>query len=230
MPPTGGFGGNNGVQDGYDLAWKLAYVLDGRADESLLETYDAERQPVGAFTTEQAYTRYVLRLDPTLGKDDLQPIVPEAPVELGYRHRSGAVLGADDDETWEDPATPSGRPGFRAPHVPVTFDGGERSTLDLLGRGFVLLAGTDGESWCAAARAAGDSFGVPLDAYRVGAELTDAAGVLETAYGTGTAGAVLVRPDGIVAWRASATHPDPEGELSRALGAALGRGAPVAAG
>ena len=30
MPPTGGFGGNNGVQDGYDLAWKLAYVLDGR--------------------------------------------------------------------------------------------------------------------------------------------------------------------------------------------------------
>jgi hypothetical protein len=229
MPPTGGFGGNNGVQDGYDLAWKLAYVLDGRADESLLETYDAERQPVGAFTTEQAYTRYVLRLDPTLGKDDLQPIVPEAPVELGYRHRSGAVL-RDDDETWEDPATPSGRPGFRAPHVPVTFDGGERSTLDLLGRGFVLLAGTDGESWCAAARAAGDSFGVPLDAYRVGAELTDAAGVLETAYGTGTAGAVLVRPDGIVAWRASATHPDPEGELSRALGAALGRGAPVAAG
>ena len=92
MPPTGGFGGNNGVQDAYDLAWKLAYVLDGRADESLLDTYDAERQPVGAFTTEQAYTRYVLRLDPSLGKDDLMPIVPEAPVELGYRHRSPAVL------------------------------------------------------------------------------------------------------------------------------------------
>jgi 2-polyprenyl-6-methoxyphenol hydroxylase-like FAD-dependent oxidoreductase len=230
MPPTGGFGGNNGVQDGYDLAWKLAYVLDGRADESLLDTYDSERQPVGAFTTEQAYTRYVLRLDPSLGKDDLQPIVPEAPVELGYRHRSGGILGADDDETWEDPATPSGRPGFRAPHVQVTVDGGERSTLDLFGRSFVLLAGPDGESWCAAARGAGDSFGVPVDAYRVGAELTDANGELETSYGTGPAGAVLVRPDGIVAWRASASHPDPEGELSRALGAALGRGAPVAAG
>jgi hypothetical protein len=229
MPPTGGFGGNNGVQDGYDLAWKLAYVLDGRADESLLETYDAERQPVGAFTTEQAYTRYVLRLDPTLGKDDLQPIVPEAPVELGYRHRSGAVL-RDDDETWEDPATPSGRPGFRAPHVPVTFDGGERSTLDLFGRGFVLLAGTDGEAWCAAARAAGDSFGVPIDAYRVGAELADASGALEASYGTGAAGAVLVRPDGFVAWRVTASHPDPEDELARALGAALGRNAAVAAG
>jgi 2-polyprenyl-6-methoxyphenol hydroxylase-like FAD-dependent oxidoreductase len=228
MPPTGGFGGNNGVQDGYDLAWKLAYVLDGRADESLLDTYDAERQPVGAFTTEQAYTRYVLRLDPSLGKDDLQPIVPEAPVELGYRHRSDAVLGAD-DETWEDPATPSGRPGFRAPHVPVTVDGAERSTLDLFGREFVLVAGPDGESWCAAARAAGESFGVPVQAYRLGSELTDAAGLLEATYGTGAEGAVLVRPDGFVAWRASAPHPDPEDELSGALGAALGRGAPVTA-
>jgi 2-polyprenyl-6-methoxyphenol hydroxylase-like FAD-dependent oxidoreductase len=228
MPPTGGFGGNNGVQDGYDLAWKLAYVLDGRADESLLDTYDAERQPVGAFTTEQAYTRYVLRLDPSLGKDDLQPIVPEAPVELGYRHRSDAVLGTD-DETWEDPATPSGRPGFRAPHVPVTVGGVERSSLDLFGREFVLLAGPDGESWCAAARTAGESFGVPVEPYRIGSEVTDAAGVLEATYGTGAEGAVLVRPDGFVAWRASAPHPDPEDELSGALGAALGRGAPVTA-
>ncbi len=119
MPPTGGFGGNCGVQDGYDLAWKLAYVLDGRADEALLDTYDAERQPVGAFTTEQAYTRYVLRLDPALGKEDLMPIVGEAPIELGYRHLSAAVVaGADDDGAlWEDPGEPSGRPGFRAPRT-----------------------------------------------------------------------------------------------------------------
>jgi 2-polyprenyl-6-methoxyphenol hydroxylase-like FAD-dependent oxidoreductase len=230
MPPTGGFGGNNGVQDGYDLAWKLAYVLDGRAEESLLDTYDAERQPVGAFTTEQAYTRYVLRLDPSLGKDALQPIVPEAPVELGYRHRSAAILGADDDDAWEDPATPSGRPGFRAPHVPVTVGGAERSTLDLFGRDFVLLAGPDGEGWCVAARAAGDSLGVPVRAHVIGTDVTDADGRLDACFGTGPAGAVLVRPDGFVAWRASASHPDPEDELNRALGAALGRGAAVTAG
>jgi 2-polyprenyl-6-methoxyphenol hydroxylase-like FAD-dependent oxidoreductase len=230
MPPTGGFGGNNGVQDGYDLAWKLAYVLDGRADESLLDTYDAERQPVGAFTTEQAYTRYVLRLDPSLGKDDLMPIVPEAPVELGYRHRSGAVLGAGDDDTWEDPATPSARPGFRAPHVPVAVDGSEQSTLDLFGRDFVLLAGADGERWCAAAGPAGESLGVQVRAYRLGTDVADAAGGLETAYGTGPEGAVLVRPDGFVAWRTSGSVPDPEADLSRALGAALGRGAAVTAG
>jgi hypothetical protein len=231
MPPTGGFGGNNGVQDGYDLAWKLAYVLDGRADASLLDTYDAERQPVGAFTTEQAYTRYVLRLDPSLGKDSLQPIVPEAPVELGYRHRSAAVLvDADDDVAWEDPATPSGRPGFRAPHVPVTVNGAERSMLDLFGRDFVLLAGTEGGAWCDAARAAGDALGIDVRTYRFGTDLTGGDGALETSYGTGATGAALVRPDGFVAWRATASHADPEGELSRVLGAALGRGATVIAG
>ena len=99
MPPTGGFGGNCGIQDGYDLAWKLAYVLDGRAGEELLATYDAERSPVGAFTTEQAYTRYVLRLDPSLGTENLQPIVDEATVELGYRYRSTAIAAPGDDDT-----------------------------------------------------------------------------------------------------------------------------------
>jgi 2-polyprenyl-6-methoxyphenol hydroxylase-like FAD-dependent oxidoreductase len=229
MPPTGGFGGNCGVQDGYDLAWKLAHVLDGRADDALLATYDAERQPVGAFTTEQAYTRYVLRLDPSLGKDNLMPIVGEAPIELGYRHRSPAVLGADDDAVWEDPGEPSGRPGFRAPHVPITADGAEQSTLDLFGRHFVVLAGPEGETWCAAAVAAGASSGVRVHAYRFGADVTDASGGLETAYGIGPAGAVLVRPDGFIAWRATASHGEPEGELAGALGAALGRGAAVTA-
>ncbi len=223
MPPTGGFGGNCGVQDGYDLAWKLAYVLDGRADEALLDTYDAERQPVGAFTTEQAYTRYVLRLDPSLGKEDLMPVVGEAPIELGYRHRSPAVAADGDDALWDDPGEPTGRPGFRAPHVPVTVDGVERSTLDLFGRDFILLAGSDGESWLDASRAAGRTLGVPLGAHRVGADVTGADGALETAYGIGSAGAALVRPDGFVAWRAPAAHADPEGELSGALGAALAR-------
>jgi 2-polyprenyl-6-methoxyphenol hydroxylase-like FAD-dependent oxidoreductase len=230
MPPTGGFGGNCGVQDGYDLAWKLAYVLDGRADETLLETYDTERQPVGALTTEQAYTRYVLRLDPSLGKEDLMPIVGEAPIELGYRHLSAAVVaGADDDGAlWEDPGEPSGRPGFRAPHVPITVGGVERSALDLFGRGFVLLAGSGGESWPAAAGAAGASLGVSVDVYGIGTDVGDPSGMLEGVYGPGPAGAVLVRPDGFVVWRAMAASADPERDLSFALGAALGRGAVIA--
>jgi 2-polyprenyl-6-methoxyphenol hydroxylase-like FAD-dependent oxidoreductase len=223
MPPTGGFGGNCGVQDAYDLAWKLALVLRGSADEALLDTYDAERRPVGAFTTEQAYTRYVLRLDPSLGKENLMPIVDEAAVEIGYGYRSPAVTGATDGDLWEDPRQPTGRPGFRAPHAGIELEGVERSTLDLYGRDFVVLAGSDGDAWCDAARSVVAPPGITVDTYRFGADVADPYGGLESLYGTGPEGAVFVRPDGFVTWRASAPSSDPENVLSAALASALGR-------
>jgi 2-polyprenyl-6-methoxyphenol hydroxylase-like FAD-dependent oxidoreductase len=224
MPPTGGFGGNCGVQDGYDLAWKLAYVLDGRAGEALLDTYDAERQPVGALTTEQAYTRYVLRVDPSLGKEDLMPVVHEVPIELGYRYRSAAVVATDGDETmWEDACEPSGRPGFRAPHAWIDRDGAECSTLDLFGGDFVLVAGANGEQRRRAAERAASSLGIAVAAYRVGAEIAGPTDSLETLYGIGPEGAALVRPDGFVAWRASSADAGGEQALADALGSILGR-------
>ena len=64
MPPTGGFGGNTGIGDAHNLAWKLAGVVGGTAGAGLLDTYDAERRPVCDLVVEQAYTRYVLRVDP----------------------------------------------------------------------------------------------------------------------------------------------------------------------
>ena len=54
FPPTGGLGLNTGVQDAHNLAWKLAAVLDGRAPESLLDTYEAERRPVARYNAEQS--------------------------------------------------------------------------------------------------------------------------------------------------------------------------------
>src|SRR5215211_17851 len=52
MPPYGGYGGNVGIQDAHNLAWKLAMVLDGTAGPELLATYDPERRPVAEFTAE----------------------------------------------------------------------------------------------------------------------------------------------------------------------------------
>jgi hypothetical protein len=52
-PPTGGQGMNTGIQDAYNLAWKLAAVLRGDADACLLNSYDAERRPVGADVVER---------------------------------------------------------------------------------------------------------------------------------------------------------------------------------
>src|SRR5690349_5820939 len=74
MPPNGGFGGNTGVQDAWNLAWKLALVLQGVADPPLLDTYDTERRAIGALMVEQAYTRYVSRVAPYLGTEGMQPI------------------------------------------------------------------------------------------------------------------------------------------------------------
>ena len=71
MPPTGGFGGNTGIHDAHNLAWKLALVLRGAAGPALLETYNAERHPAGAQAVEQAYNRYVTRSDPDLGTEGM---------------------------------------------------------------------------------------------------------------------------------------------------------------
>ncbi|MEM7269554.1 MAG: FAD-dependent monooxygenase [Pseudomonadota bacterium] len=46
-PPSNGLGSNTSIQDAYNLCWKLKLVLEGKADDSLLDTYNAERQPVG---------------------------------------------------------------------------------------------------------------------------------------------------------------------------------------
>ncbi len=53
-PPSNGLGSNTSIQDAYNLAWKLAYVLNGMADPALLETYSAERAPVGEAVVKRA--------------------------------------------------------------------------------------------------------------------------------------------------------------------------------
>jgi hypothetical protein len=92
-----------------------------------------------------------------------------------------------------------------------------------------VLAGSAGESWRDAAQAAGSALGVPVDTYRVGDDVIDPSGRVEAAYGIGRDGAVLVRPDGFVAWRATAPHPAQRTELVGALAAALARPTPSVA-
>jgi putative polyketide hydroxylase len=228
VPPTGGLGGSTGILDAHNLAWKLAAVLGGRAEPALLDTYHAERHPVGLFTMEQALARFGARMAPGDGGPGPAPLVDYQVIAFGYQYRSSAVVGAPDDGA--PPLPPeqlTGQPGTRAPHLVVTVadDGRQSSTIDLYGRGFVLLAGADGAAWVKAADAVSESLGVPLDAYRFGVELrapqtaADGAG----AYGIAPAGALLVRPDGFVAWRSTGAAADPTVELERALQAILSR-------
>jgi len=225
VPPNGGYGGNTGVQDAHNLAWKLAFTLAGVAGPGLLDSYDAERRPVGELTVEQAFTRYVTRVAPYLGTENTQPIVDDFSMEIGYRYDSPAiVLEPGSPPLHEHPRESAGRPGSRAPHVFLDRDGTRLSTLDLFGRNFVLLAGPEGGAWKDAALAAAKGIGVALDFHVVGSGgLADAGGSFPGSFGISPSGAVLVRPDGFVGWRAMTAADAPEDALRQALEALLCR-------
>jgi 2-polyprenyl-6-methoxyphenol hydroxylase-like FAD-dependent oxidoreductase len=224
MPPNGGFGGNTGIHDAHNLAWKLALVLKGTASPRLLDTYEPERKPASKLTVEQAYTRYVTRTAPYLGANDFEPQAPDFNIELGYLYRSPAIIaenGEDErhDRGHDDPRRTFGRPGSRAPHVWLVRGGREVSTIDLFGSAFVLLTGVEGVAWCHAARAAARRFqGLELDVHCVGAaSLRDPQLRFGEAYGLPGSGAALVRPDGFVAWRARSLDGNAEGTLASAF-------------
>jgi len=226
VPPNGGYGGNTGVQDAHNLAWKLALTLGGVAGPGLLDSYDAERRPVGELTVEQAFTRYVTRVAPYLGTEDTQPIVDDFSMEIGYRYDSPAiVLEPGGPPLHEHPRESAGRPGARAPHVFLDRGGTRLSTLDLFGRNFVLLAGPAGGAWQDAAPAAVKGLGAALDIHVVGGpDLADPEGSFPGAYGISPSGAVLVRPDGFVGWRAADAAGAAEDTLRQALRTLLCRG------
>jgi putative polyketide hydroxylase len=210
MPPTGGFGLNTGVQDVHNLAWKLAGVLHGWAAPALLDTYDAERRPVGRVITEQSLANSV-----SMGRLGRQPdgstlarpeYLNEQGMIFGASYESAAVVpDGTAPPAIANPVTdyaPSGRPGGRAPHAWLDVKGARVSTIDLIGSHFVLMAGRRGAAWCDAARAVAATTRMPMVAHTIGGDsVHDPDGAWTATYGVDDDGAVLVRPDGYVAWR-----------------------------
>lgn len=230
MPPTGGFGLNTGVQDVHNLTWKISAVLRGEADDALLDSYHAERQPLGKLITENALANAM-----SMGRNARQSkVLPRQQ----FLNEQGLIFGASYQSTAvvpdgtppvavDDPITdyvPSARPGSRAPHVRLLRDNKPISTIDLFGPHFVLLAGCNGDAWQNAAAGIGTS-GPPLVAYIVGenGEISDPDGNWHDVYGVDTDGAVLVRPDGYVAWRSRNGVSNPESALRAVIESLLDR-------
>jgi hypothetical protein len=215
MPPNGGFGGNTGIHDAHNLAWKLALCLNGRAGDALLNSYDAERRPASHFTVEQAFTRYVTRSAPWLQvSPPLAPLAPDFDIEIGYVYRSDAVVADDGGPIGHiDPRTSCGAPGTRLPHAWVERHGQRLSTLDL-SASFLVLAGPNGGAWCDAARAIADP---GIEAHQIGRDVIDTDGRLADAIGLSDTGALIVRPDGFVAWRTANADRPPRPTLQDAL-------------
>jgi aklavinone 12-hydroxylase len=223
-PPTGGLGGNTAVGDGFDLAWKLAAVLTGQAGPALLDSYDPERRNVAELVVAESLANYVDRMAPQLRSDAMPKPVGYLEVVFGIRQQSWAVLIDDEDPALvEDPLRPSGRPGFRAPHVPLLENGVEVSTVDYFGRDWVLLTGPEGGVWHEAAKHVADRLGIVVRTVGLGPTLTDPTDRLVEVYGIGHGGASLVRPDGVVAWRADFEVADAAGTLHTVLSRLLAR-------
>jgi hypothetical protein len=232
LSPTGALGMNTGIGDAVDLGWKLAARHDGWGGPNLLASYDAERRPVGERNVRMATRYYEGQAQFQEGLDAIDDDTPEGAalrgrigplaarhigrvfqtlgMQIGYRYEDSPICAPDGTPpTPDDPDTyrTSARPGSRAPHVALA-DG--RSSLDLFGRGFVLLRlGEDAPDPEPLARAAA-SRRMPLDVLTL--REPQALGVYDRPL-------VLVRPDGHVAWRGAAMPHDPLAAVDRVRGA-----------
>jgi putative polyketide hydroxylase len=208
--PTGGTGMNTAIQSAHNLMWKLAAVLSGTAGLELLETYEPERRPSGE--------RNLLR-----SRGQLQGVSGVA-ADLGVVYSSGAVVAGESDERPAviEPTSPA-CVGSRAPHVWLDVEGVRVSTLDLFGDRLVLLVGASGDAWRDAARVVARDLDVPLGAVVIdGPDVRDASDRWLDAYGIDADGAVLVRPDGHIAWRSLGAAADAAATLEQVVARVLG--------
>lgn len=235
--PTGGFGMNTGMGDAVDVAWKLAACLDGWGGEGLLDSYQIERRPVAQRIVREATDNMEYEFDPKMRAviEDATPdgeaarrrmreeivtkrtrVFVSDGIVLGYRYDPSPIVWGDGTLPPQDSIStyaPTARPGSRAPHAWVS-DG--KSTLDLFGKGFVLLA-FDGVAGDAGAfERAAASRRTPLRVVAI--DDPAIAKLYERRL-------VLVRPDGHVAWRGDAAPADPQTVIDVARGA--GKAPPV---
>jgi len=148
-------------------------------------------------------------------------------VEFGAAYASSAVIAdgsappqvADSYSDYVQSATP----GCRAPHVWLGREEERLSTLDLFGPAFTLLAAPQATAWCEAAVKASRDLGVRIDTYRVGAAGLSDTGAFARSYGIEADGAVLVRPDGHVAWRSRTAPSSGSGGFGDAVRRILAR-------
>lgn len=216
MSPTGGHGMSTGVADSVDLAWKIEAMLEGWGGEQLLDSYETERRPVAALVAAESARNFRVLVDvpdPSqvlddssagdacrdrvgqhmlrAGRDDWDCLG----LQLGYIYEDSPICIADGTPAPKVEVQhyrQTSRPGSRAPHAWLP-DGS--STLDLFGRGYVLLRFDPSVSvgdWQYWAR----EKGMPLTVVDIGQP--EVAALYERKL-------VMVRPDGFVAWRGQST-------------------------
>jgi 2-polyprenyl-6-methoxyphenol hydroxylase-like FAD-dependent oxidoreductase len=194
--PAGAQGLNTGIQDSYNLGWKLEQVLAG-ADSSLLDSYEAERQPIAAAMLKFSTKKYegIAKLDPASfrrGKDEKQ---------LLLTYRSGPLVDNSSAKT------KTLRAGDRAPDAELRSADGSIGRLyeNFIGPHFTAIA-YGKEAVFALTKLKWPAIGTPLrsicidvpDDEKVGATFSDVSNTFKKAYGLTTDTLLLIRPDGYI--------------------------------
>lgn len=220
--PTGGFGMNTGIQDAVDLGWKLDACLKGWGGAGLLATYEIERRPVGIRNVTEATGNLTRMLAPRVKHPGQELFLPGPEgdsarrefgheytqmmrrewftlgIHLGYFYEGSPIIVPDGTSAPADEVSvyvQTSRPGSRAPHVWLR-DG--ESTLDLFGRGFVLLRVGARPPEADRIVDAAARRGVPLSVIDIDHPQANEVYARRL---------VLVRPDGHTAWRGD-TQPE----------------------
>ncbi|MHB6906121.1 FAD-dependent monooxygenase [Streptomyces sp. DB-54] len=217
--PAGGQGVNLGLQDAFNLGWKLAAECRGGAPEGLLDSYEAERHPVAAAVLDNTRAQVAL-MAPGPQVDALRALFTRLmAMDEVNKHLSDVIYGTGIRYTAPPtaaggPSGPGGHPlaGAFARDLPVTTADGPARLAELLRPGRPLLLGLDGSGAGGALKAA--------------AGWTDRVEVVPATAREPYAAALLVRPDGYLAW--ASDGPVAEDALRAALTAWCGPERPAA--
>ena len=226
MPPNGGFGGNTGIHDAHNLAWKLALVLQGKAGAGTARDL-RDRAQAGRQVHRRAGLHALCHAHRALSR---RQGLRAAGQRLQHRARLSLSLarrrrGGQDEKVHDDPRQTFGRPGSRAPHVWLERDG--KRGVDHRPHRQVVHAdrrARRASAWCARGQRGRETARRQArSALRRRRRLRDPEGGFLQAYGLPAAGAALIRPDGFVAWRATSAPGDPEAAMASALRSILAR-------
>ncbi|CEJ53877.1 hypothetical protein PMG11_00216 [Penicillium brasilianum] len=202
LPPNrGGYGANTGIHDVHNLAWKLAAVLSGTSSPGLLNTYDAERRPVALLRHDQIFVRadYKVHLDTATPVGEM---VDDDAMEFGQIYVSEGIIGANESlPRAKKPDEWNGQPGTHLPHFWILKYGKKVPSLDLLGQEEWALF-SESDQWNEAVSFVNEKSPVLVNFVHIGGNLQLVHGHnLQKTLEISHSGAVLVRPDGYIAWR-----------------------------
>jgi putative polyketide hydroxylase len=250
IPPAGALGMNTGLIDANNACWRIAMAVKGYASDRFLQDYETERRVHSEQIVEASVSnmRGAITNGPPPGPPsgpssglgvstrppEVGPLRGAPPAQrsqmglyLGFTYQSGSVIPDGSTAPMLDDAkneyVPHATPGARAPHIWID-PRYQHSVIDLFGSGFVLLAPSR-NGWAAAAERIGFETTFPLRMFDLQKECRtpEIWADWKTLYGVGDEGAVLVRPDGMIAWRSKDGADDAHSALIGVLEQIMGK-------